>query len=264
MTFEIDGLSVRRGARTVLHEVSLTLQPGAVTVLIGPNGSGKSTLLAALSGALPYQGSVRLHGAEVRDTGPEALAGRRALMSQQSELAFPFPVHEIVALGARRPLPRTRIDGLLAEVGLAGFGPRNAMALSGGESQRMHLARALAQAETADAAFWLMLDEPVSSLDLAHQMATMDRARAFASAGGGVLMVLHDLNLAVRGGDRIIVLHNGAITADGTPQEVMTDAMIARVYGCDLPVNKVPDRAPFLLVQSLPRAAGSAQGRPAI
>jgi iron complex transport system ATP-binding protein len=134
------------------------------------------------------------------------------------------------------------------------------MALSGGEAQRMHMARALAQAETAATPFWLLLDEPVSSLDLAHQMAVMDMARAFAQAGGGVLMVLHDLNLAVRGADRIIVLHNGAIAADGVPLEVLTDSLIAEVYGCDVPVNRVPEAAPFLLVQSQPGPMSRFQG----
>jgi iron complex transport system ATP-binding protein len=250
MTLVISNLTVRRGAHMVLRDLTLTLQPGAVTVLIGPNGSGKSTLLAALSGALPYEGSIRLMDKEVRQTAPDTLAKDRALMSQQADVSFAFPVAEIVAMGALRPQGPARIAALLAEVGLAGFGARNAMELSGGEAQRMHLARALAQAETGRAPFWLMLDEPVSSLDLSHQIAVMDRARAFAKAGGGVLLVLHDLNLAVRGADRIIVLHKGAITADGAPAAVLTDALLKQVYDCALPVNRVPHSAPFLLVQS--------------
>lgn len=256
MTLELKNLSVTRGPLAVLRDLTLTLHPGEVTVLIGPNGSGKSTLLAAISGALAYRGSVRLNGDEVRSARPELLAARRALMSQQAEVAFPFPVAEIVALGARRALPASRIEALLAEVGLAGFAGRNAMALSGGEAQRMHLARALAQTEAAEAPFWLMLDEPVSSLDLAHQLAVMDRAAAFARKGGGVLMVLHDLNLAIRGADRLIVLHHGRIHADGRPSRVLNDALIEKVYGCKVPVSRVPDQ-PFVLVQSLPAPAAA-------
>lgn len=250
MTLVITALTVRRGSRAVLRDLTLTLHPGEVTVLIGPNGSGKSTLLAALSGALPYQGSIRLQGDEVLGTAPEILASRRALMSQQAEVSFGFSVAEIVAMGARVPLRPARIAELLAEVGLAGFGGRNAMELSGGEAQRMHLARALAQAEAGTAPFWLMLDEPVSSLDLSHQIAVMDRARAFAKAGGGALIVLHDLNLAVRGADRLIVLDRGSIVADGLPSAVLTDGMLEGVYDCAVRVNRVPRSGPFVLVQS--------------
>ncbi len=247
---QTENLTLHRGKRVILQGLNFTLRPGEVSVLIGPNGSGKSTLLAALSGALPYRGSVRLNGAEVARTAPGALAEARAVMAQATSLSFPFSVAEVVTLGARRPLA---VEPFLAEVGLAGFGPRNAMELSGGEAQRMHLARALIQAETAaQAPFWLMLDEPVSSLDLAHQVAVMDRARAFARGGGGVLMVLHDLNLAVRGADRLLALHGGRLVADGAPSSVLTDALIAGVYDCALPVNRVPAASPFLLVQSLP------------
>ena len=153
MTLDISALTPRRGTRPVLHDLTLTLHPGAVTVVIGPNGSGTSTLLAALSGALPYQGLIRMHGVEVRGTPPETLASRRALMSQQVEVSFNFTMAEIVAMGARTPLGPARIAALLAEVGLVGFGARNAVELSGGEAQRMHLARALAQAETGTAPF---------------------------------------------------------------------------------------------------------------
>lgn len=250
MTLDLRNLTLQRGARPILQDLTLTLRPGEVTVLIGPNGSGKSTLLAALAGGLAYRGSIRLEGRELREARPEALATRRALMEQEADVAFPFPVAEVVALGAGRPLPQARIAALLAEVGLAGFGGRNAMELSGGEAQRMHLARALAQAETGQPPFWLLLDEPVSSLDLAHQVAVIDRARAFARRGGGVLIVLHDLNLALRGADRLIVLDRGGLAADGPPALVLTDALIRQVYGCDLPLNLVPGEGPFLLVQA--------------
>jgi iron complex transport system ATP-binding protein len=251
----LQNLTLRRGARTILHDVTLTLHPGEVTVLIGPNGSGKSTLLAALSGALPYEGRVWLDGHDLRQTQPKALAARRALMAQEAEVAFAFTVAEIVALGACRPLPPVRIAALLAEVGLAGFGSRNAMQLSGGEAQRMHLARALAQAETGTAPFWLMLDEPVSSLDLRYQIAVIDRARRFAAEGGGVLMVLHDLNLAIACADRLVVLHDGRLVADGAPKAVLTDALVRQVYACNLPLNRLPATGPFLLVQCATQGA---------
>jgi iron complex transport system ATP-binding protein len=242
------GLTVMRAKRTILHDLTLTLRQGEVTGLIGPNGSGKSTLLAALSGALPYRGSVQIAGHEVATASPATLAGLRAVMAQQTTLSLPFSVAEVVAMGALTP-PGARIPALLAELGLAGFGPRNAMALSGGEAQRMQLARALLQAETAGGTGWLMLDEPVSSLDLAHQIAVIDRARAHA-VRGGALVVLHDLNLAVRGVDRLLVLQEGRIVADGAPSQVLTDTLLTRVYDCAIPVNRVPENAPFVLVQA--------------
>ncbi|NBZ86461.1 heme ABC transporter ATP-binding protein [Stagnihabitans tardus] len=255
MTLEARNLTLHRAGRPVLNDLTLRLHPGEVTVLIGPNGSGKSSLLAALSGTLPFDGQVLLNGQDIRQIPAPQLALRRAVMAQETTLAFPFPVEDIVALGASRPLPPARIAALLSEVGLKGFAHRNAMELSGGEAQRMHLARALAQAETGLEPFWLMLDEPVSSLDLAHQVAVIDRARAFAAAGGGALVVLHDLNLAFRGADRILVLHQGALVADGAPSEVMSDALIARVYGCEAPLNRLPPEGPFLLVQAVQPSA---------
>ena len=115
----------------------------------------------------------------------------------------------------------------------------------------MHLARALLQAESSlEPSVWLMLDEPAASLDLAHQLAVVDRARSFVASGGGAIVVLHDLNLAVRGADRIIVLHQGACMGDGAPGDVLTDALIERVYGCRLRINVTPQDAPFLLVQT--------------
>lgn len=261
-------LCVNRAGRRVLHELSATLRPGEVTVILGPNGCGKSTLLAALAGTLPYAGSARLNGHEVAGAAPELMADQRAVLPQHSEIAFPFCVADVVGFGARGALATdararaARIEALLATLGLAGFGARNAMALSGGEAQRMHLARALLQAETAAGApVWLFLDEPVSSLDLAHQIAVMDQARAFARRGGGVLAVLHDLNLAVRAADRLIVLAEGRITADGPPGAVLTDRLLNGVFACDVPLNAVPAAAPFLLVQapaSAPQAGAGA------
>lgn len=254
---ELDDVSLHRGARCILCGLSLDIRAGEVTVILGPNGSGKSTLLNALAGTLPFRGAVRLNGHDVARCCPARMAEERAVLPQHCELAFPFSVSEVVALGARGSLagdPRAlsaRVDTLLARLGLEGFGTRNACALSGGEAQRMHLARVLLQAETgAGSPPWLFLDEPVSSLDLAHQLAVMDEARAFAWRGGGVLAVLHDLNLAVRAADRLLVLHEGRLCADGPPGKVLNDALLDKVFGCVAPMNSVPHGRPFLLVQA--------------
>jgi len=254
---ELRDMSLHRGSRCILCGLNLDIRPGEVTVILGPNGSGKSTLLNALAGTMPFEGAVRLNGHDVARCGPARMAEERAMLAQHSELAFPFRVSEVVALGARGQLAgrpaalAARVEALLAQLGLGGFGPRNACALSGGEAQRMHLARVLLQAETgAGAPPWLFLDEPVSSLDLAHQLAVMDEARAFARRGGGVIAVLHDLNLAVRAADRLLVLHEGRLRADGPPARVLGDALLDEVFACAAPMNRIPLDRPFLLVQA--------------
>jgi len=251
----LQDLHVVRGGRAVLRGINLTAPLGAVTVVLGPNGSGKSSLLGAVAGNLPYQGKVELAGYDVSRARPETLANLRAVMQQSSDIAFSFRVGEVVALGARGLLPmdetKRRVDRLLDRVGLAGFAGRNARALSGGESQRMQLARVLLQAECAPVQpNWLFLDEPVSSLDLAHQLAVMHLARAHARAGGGVLAVLHDLNLAMMVADQIIVLHEGQIATMGAPDQVMTDEVVASVYGCRVPLCTLPKSGKWMLVQA--------------
>lgn len=248
-------VSVSRGRRTVLHDITFTAQAGQVTVIIGPNGSGKSTALGAMAGTLPYQGSIRINGAQVSETPPDAQAQDRAVMAQHTELAFAFDVAQVVAMGALAPVPPARITALLAQVGLAGFGPRDATTLSGGEAQRMHLARALLQAETgAGRPAWLMLDEPVSSLDLGHQLAVMRLARAHANGGGGVLAVLHDLNLAAMFSDQLVVIDKGRIAACGPPDQVLTEGLIAQVYDCRIPLRLAPQQGVWFALQ----AAGAA------
>lgn len=254
---ELDGVSLHRGSRCILCGLNLDIRPGEVTVILGANGSGKSTLLAALAGTMPFRGAVRLNGLDVARCRPAQMAEERAVLPQNCELAFAFSVAEVVALGARGRLAsdptalRARIEALLARLGLDGFATRNACALSGGEAQRMHLARVLLQAETGSGAPpWLFLDEPVNGLDLAHQLAVMDEARAFARRGGGVLAVLHDLNLAVRAADRLLVLHEGRLCADGPPARVLNDGLLETVFGCAAPMNCIPIDRPFLLVQA--------------
>ena len=246
----VSNLSVTRNHRPILHDLSVTCEPGQVTVILGPNGSGKSTLLSALSGSLAYTGSARINGLHVAHTPPTTMAEHRAVLTQDTQVAFAFRVGQVVALAARNPSP-ARIDAMLARVGLAGFAQRNCHSLSGGESQRMHLARVLMQAQSSTVPNpWLLLDEPVSSLDIAQQLLVMRLARAHADAGGGVLAVLHDLNLAAMFADRLLVVHQGRIAAHGTPDQVLTNALIEQVYGCHIPIRTAPPSGPWVLVQS--------------
>lgn len=260
---EIRDLHVRLSGRPILQGIGLTLAPGTLTAVVGPSGSGKSTLLRAVTGEIGYAGAVLLNGRQVRDTPPETLARLRAVLPQESQLAFGFSAAEVVALGAHGgpPPSRPRIEALLAQVGLCGMGDRLVNTLSGGERQRVHLARVLLQAGDGTGAgagdraadlgpSWLFLDEPVSSLDIAQQLAVMRLARSHADRGGAVLAVMHDLNLSAMFADRIAVLSQGRIQADGPPETVLTGVMIETVYGCHIPVCTLPARGPWLLVQA--------------
>ena len=258
---EIDNLGVALGDRTVLEGIGFAAAPGQVTAIIGPNGSGKSTLLKALCRDHRYTGSVRLNGRDLMGMSPAEAACHRAVLPQSSTLPFPFTVREVVAMGlaAGRPGPvgdalRALPERALAAMDLAGFGGRFYGELSGGEQQRVQLARVLCQVwqpVLGGVPRYLFLDEPVSSLDVRHQLMIMDAARRYADAGGGVLAVLHDLNLAAMYADRIVALHHGRLAAAGTPEAVLTDKTIHAVFDAPLRVRVTPaDGAPFVLPQS--------------
>ncbi|WP_315919717.1 heme ABC transporter ATP-binding protein [Mesorhizobium sp. SP-1A] len=258
---EASNASVSIGATRIVSDVRFRALPGQVTTIVGPNGSGKSTLLKALCGDLRYDGSITVDGREVASMKPVEAAGMRAVLPQAAVLAFPFTVHEVVRLGlvggrsgalageaARLP------ERALAKVDLEGYAGRFYQELSGGEQQRVQLARVLCQVWApvlGGRARFLLLDEPVSSLDIRHQLLVMDIARDFARRGGGVVAILHDLNLAAMYGDRIFAMHHGRLAAAGTPDEVLSDALIEKVFGCRLKVGQLPtDRVPFVLPQS--------------
>ncbi|PZQ18843.1 MAG: heme ABC transporter ATP-binding protein [Ancylobacter novellus] len=255
-----ESATVRLGGSEVVREASVAVTPGRVVALIGPNGAGKSSLLGALSGELrPSAGHVTLDGAAISSFSPMALARRRAVLAQATELAFAFTVDEVARLGHPPGLPRAEADALveacLATVDLAGAGGRVCAALSGGERQRAHLARVLGQLRAAPDGRprYLMLDEPTTGLDLAHQLATLDLARRHASEGGGVLAVLHDVNLAAMAADEIVAMKAGRVIAKGPPAEVLTDAVMRAVYDVEVRVGVAPP-GPFLLPQAARRS----------
>ncbi|MFT3689232.1 heme ABC transporter ATP-binding protein [Paenirhodobacter sp.] len=252
----ISGLSVHLGRRAVIGGLDLAALPGAVTVILGPNGSGKSTLIRAATGELPYTGSITLAGEEIRAAPAWRLAARRGVLEQATQVAFPFTVAEIVRLGLQSGLAAGR-EGLvmqaLAEVGMADTAARPFHELSGGQQARVHLARVRAQvweAVDAEGPRWLFLDEPVAALDIAHQLAVMRIMRDFADAGGGVVAVMHDLNLSAMIADRMVLLSEGRIIAEGPPDAVISDGPLSRAYGCALRVGQVPVSGPWLLPQA--------------
>jgi len=250
----VDNLQVVRGRETVLSDISLALQPGEVLGVLGPNGAGKSTLLGALCGELaPSQGVVRLAGRPlVQWSGPER-ARRLAVLPQVSTLGFAFRVEEVVGMG-RLPhdsgMARDNeiVSAALEAADAAHLRGRSYLALSGGERQRVHLARVLAQLWPGAQGTTLLLDEPTSALDPLHQHTTLQAVRAFADRGAAVLVILHDLNLAARYCDRILLLAHGKACAQGTPQQVLQPEMLLAVFGLEVLVQVHPERGHPLII----------------
>jgi iron complex transport system ATP-binding protein len=242
-------IHVRLSGRTILHDVSLRVEAGQLAAIIGANGSGKSTLLKAMTGDLAHDGTVTLHGRPLESYRPHELARMRAVLAQASQVAFPFTVREIVSLGGLSRPGRERAQDAIAralqEVGLAGFEGRFYADLSGGEQQRVQLARVRNQVWSAaheGRANFLFLDEPVSSLDVKHQLAIMQIARNFADRGGVVVAIIHDINLTAAFADRVLSLRQGQVVASGTCRAVLTDPVLRRTYDCPLKVNTIPEK----------------------
>jgi iron complex transport system ATP-binding protein len=258
---EVGKISVAIGKKRIISDVGFIARAGEVTAVVGPNGSGKTTLIKALSGDLPHSGTVRINGHDMRNLKPWQMAATRAVLSQATTLAFPFTVREIIGLGLTSGRSATSLaeaellpELALERVDLAGFAGRLYQELSGGEQQRVQLARVLCQVwePVLDGApRYLFLDEPVSSLDVKHQLIIMRIAREFASRGGGVVAILHDLNLTAMFADRVLVMHCGRLAADGTPGDVLNDELISHVFECRLRVGALPPGgSPFVLPQS--------------
>ena len=262
LTVEAENLTVRYGHHTILDDITFEASAGCITVIAGPNGSGKTTLLKALSGDLPHGGTIRLNGRDITRLKPYEMAARRGVLAQETMLGFPFTVAEVVRIGlsarsgppADRASADRRVIEALAAVDLDGFAGRFYQELSGGERQRVQLARVLCQIwEPADASgpCWLFLDEPVSSLDVRHQIGVMVLAADYARRGGGVIAVMHDLNLTAMFADRVTLLASGMVVASGMPEAVMTDEALSETFGCRLRVGVKPSNGLFVLPHSI-------------
>lgn len=242
----IRSLHVDLGRAPVLKSISATARAGHVTAVIGPNGSGKTTLLRVISGDVNYGGQILLDGDDIAGLKPWELAARRAVLPQAATLAFPFTVAEVVRLGLTSGPHAARTDLIaraLAEVDMEPFAGRLYQELSGGQQARVQLARIRVQIwEPVEAgrARWLFLDEPVASLDIAHQIGVMRLLRRFADAGGGVVMVLHDLNLAAMAADTVWLIHDGQMLQAGAPRDVIGGPALATAYGCPITANHIP------------------------
>jgi iron complex transport system ATP-binding protein len=239
----VENLSCRLGGREVLKGIDLSIARGTVLGILGANGSGKSTLLRCIAGlARPAAGRVKIEGEDVASLPPARLARRLALQAQDAEAALGFSVREVVAMGrlAHRVSPfgsRSKGDDVvvarcLDALELTALSGRRMEALSGGERQRVMIARALAQEPTV-----LLLDEPTNHLDVQHRFAVLDLVREL---GITVVATLHDIELAARTCDRLVLLKGGAVVADGTPFEALTANSIASVYGVSGEIDRQP------------------------
>jgi iron complex transport system ATP-binding protein len=231
---------VRRAGRNLVDGVSLSLGEGEFMGLVGPNGAGKSTLMRVLAGEFgPEAGLVEIDGVDLTRWRRGDLARRRAVLPQHAAVAFDIDARAIVELGrlphegqSTRAQDAQAVDAALDACDAAPLAARGYAALSGGEQQRIQLARALAQID-GTAKPLLLLDEPTSSLDLAHQHAVLNLSKRVAARGGTVLAVLHDLFSASLHCRRIAVLERGRLVADGPPEDALAPDLVRRVFGVD-------------------------------
>ena len=245
-------LRIERGAKVVLSDISLGLQPGEMLGVLGPNGAGKSTLLGALCGELKSS-QVWLDDKPLERWSAAHRAQRLAVLPQSSTLSFAFKVQDVVAMGR---LPHNTgqqrdaqiIGAALDAADATHLLDRSYLALSGGERQRVHLARVLAQLWPGERGQSLLLDEPTSMLDPLHQHTTLQAVRQFANRGGAVLVILHDLNLAARYCDRLLLLDDGLPMALGPPQTVLVPDTLKAVFGLEVLVQSHPERGHPLII----------------
>lgn len=257
-TFRADEITFCRGPRPILKDVSLEISPGECVAVVGPNGAGKSSLLKIFSSDLaPQAGRVSLDGTPVAKWKRHELARRRAVLPQHSELLFSFSVREVVLMGraphndgVEQELDHEIAEAAMEETDILALQDRSYDQLSGGERQRVQLARVLSQVWPRDGfgAGFLLLDEPTSSLDLSHQHAFLQTVRRFARKGLGVLVILHDLNLAMQYADRAMVLYHGHSVACDAPERAFIPGLLQEVFGIDVQTVRSPDLSRPVLV----------------
>lgn len=250
---EASEVVVRAGAAVLLDRAGISAKAGQLTAILGPNGAGKSTLLKVLAGSiLPESGRVLFGGRALASWPRREIARRRAILSQRTDLTFPFSAVDVVLLGrspyageCRRSEDVAVAMHCMEMAGVPHLAVRSYVTLSGGEQQRVQLARVLAQLHrpdgTGDAA--LLLDEPTSSLDIAHQFAILSVARDLAAGGLAVVAVLHDLNLAAMFADAVYLMKDARVVESGAPGRVIRPDAVRAVFGIDVRIIPHTDRA---------------------
>jgi len=231
----LQDISVRLSGRAVLQHVTLSLERRSMVALIGPNGAGKTTLLKSIVGLLPFGGTVCLNGRDITELPERERAKQVSYLPQGHVVHWPLPVRDVVALGryphgATDPLHLSAADaeavnGAMAAADVEAFADRPVTQLSGGERSRVALARVLAVEAPV-----ILADEPIASLDPRHQIDVMLLLRRAADQGRLVVVVTHDLGLAARFADRVLVLSEGRLAAQGAPDDALTDSLLAEVF----------------------------------
>ncbi|GAB3586698.1 heme ABC transporter ATP-binding protein [Leifsonia lichenia] len=268
MSAELRGVTLTVDGRALLSEVDLAVRPGELVALIGPNGAGKSTALSVLAGDVtPDSGTVTIDDRPVARIRVQELGRLRSVLLQQKGVSFSYPVRDVVAMG-RMPWARVRppededddgdsdddaiVADALARTDTTHLADRDVTTLSGGELARVSLARVLAQRCRI-----VLLDEPTDALDIGHQEQVLALASGLAADGAAVLAVLHDLNLAAAYADRIVLLADGAVVADGSPRDVLTGERLSAVYGHPVETIDHPVTGALLVLPVRASGAGS-------
>ncbi|MFZ2174216.1 MAG: ABC transporter ATP-binding protein [Rhodococcus sp. (in: high G+C Gram-positive bacteria)] len=251
-------VSVERGGTRVVSDVDLLVQQGEWLSLVGPNGAGKTTLLHALAGLVSATGKITVAGAEPSRSGRRAMARAVALMPQRPVVPDGVTVVELIRLGRTPHIPhfsaesghdRAVVDAVLERLDLSRLASRQATELSGGELQRVVLARALVQEPQV-----LLLDEPTSALDIGHQQQVLDLVESMRAENGlTVVAAMHDLTSAAQYGGRLVMLEDGRVVADGTPVEVLTAERIGEVYGARVEILDRPGGLAVLPLRHAPK-----------
>jgi iron complex transport system ATP-binding protein len=257
---EVKNISYSIGKHKILDDVSVSFEPGKLAMIIGPNGSGKSTLLKIISNEITnYAGSVHYDKKLLTKKDKRTISKVRAVLSQESELSFPLTVEEVVMMG-RYPhfdmKPSAKDISIcgqaLDKMKMADFSERNYLTLSGGEKQRVHFARVMAQIweQPEDKYRYLLLDEPIASLDLNYQHEFLRITKEVALQNTVTVAVIHDINLALQYADLVLLINGGKVIANGPPAEVITPENLYKVYGLKCRVIKDPDSSfPHFVVE---------------
>ena len=245
MSYRLKQISFSIGSKYIVKDLEFSFKAGNLVSIIGPNGAGKTTLLKLMSGELrPSGGEIFLNDFAFSELSLKQRANKRAVMTQSSSVVFDFLVDEILEMGWVQGSSDDFVKAcsdVVNSCGLDELMGRKFNTLSGGEQQRVQFARALLQvgglSKTAEDRF-LLLDEPTSSMDVAYELNLLNLAKEVRKTGVGVIVVLHDLNLAARFSDQIILMNSGLIVASGQPEEVLSDRILSDVYSTELRVER--------------------------
>ncbi len=251
MALLAEGITALTGTCPIINDVSLELHAGELLAVVGPNGAGKSTLIKSLSGEWPLtKGNVTLDGKNLERLPSLERARRLAVLPQQSQLNFNFSVNEVVQLGryphsSGQSIDKQILKQVMKAVDIEYLHARSFPTLSGGEKQRVQLARVLAQIwrndeDTDGAPCYVLLDEPTAALDMAHQQLLLQVAKQLTDRGVGVLAILHDLNLTTQYADQVMIMHMGKKVVRGPASEVITSEQVKEVFQVDVEIIEHP------------------------